>query len=65
MSSLAEKIGDALKGKGSKLDTIKETSEHAPIICSAFEAGKKLKDKKKILLLTGAGISVGSKIPTF
>lgn len=65
MQSLAEKIGEAFQQKGSKLDTIKEKSEHSPVICSSFEAGKKLKDKKKILLLTGAGISAGSKIPTY
>ena len=32
---------------------------------SAFEAGQILKTKKKIVILTGAGVSAASGIPTF
>jgi NAD-dependent SIR2 family protein deacetylase len=34
-------------------------------ISSPEEAGKLMKDKKKIVIMTGAGVSAASGIPTF
>lgn len=38
---------------------------HKPCEVSAIEAAKSLKGKKHIMLLTGAGLSAASGIPTF
>ena len=36
-----------------------------PIVCGAKEAAQYMKGKKKVAILTGAGISAASGIPTF
>ena len=36
-----------------------------PVVCSAEEAAQYMVGKKKIAILTGAGISAASGIPTF
>ena len=42
-----------------------EVFKHNPMVCGAKEAAKYLKGKKKVAILTGAGISAASGIPTF
>ena len=67
MSILAEKIGEAMKteGKDNVWKKVKEISKHQPETTTSFEAGQRLQGKKKVLIITGAGISAASNIPTF
>lgn len=64
MNALTDRIGDMLISSQNPLNPIKE-SQYSPRTMTAFEAGQQLQDKKKILILTGAGISAASNIPTF
>ena len=52
---------------GKKLGVQKPTEEYKnkPVKMTAKEAASLLKGKKKILILTGAGVSAASGIPTF
>lgn len=60
MNALTDRIGDMLAPSNPLSE-----SQFKPQTMSAFEAGQQLQDKRKILILTGAGISAASNIPTF
>ena len=67
MKSLVGKITESFEGGGlqQSLESIKEESKYSPQKMTATEAGKLLKDKKNVIILTGAGLSAASGIPTF
>ena len=67
MKSLVDKIAEGFDGGSiqTNLDYIQENSKYTPQIMTAKEAGKLLKDKKNVIILTGAGLSAASGIPTF
>ena len=67
MKSLVDKIAEGLEGGAlqTNLDHIQEKSQFTPQIMKTEEAGKLLKDKKNVIILTGAGLSASSGIPTF
>ena len=46
------------------LEPIKE-SKYVPEVMTSTEASKLLKDKRNVIILTGAGLSAASGIPTF
>ena len=67
MKILVEKIADNFNGLGveNSLKEIGEKSRFKPQKLTAKKAGKLLKDKKNVVILTGAGLSAASGIPTF
>jgi NAD-dependent deacetylase len=49
----------------SQWKSIKMSSKHKPEDITPKSAGELLKGKKRVLIITGAGISAASNIPTF
>ena len=47
------------------MGAVEESEEPEPVTCSSREAAKYLVGKKKVAVLTGAGISAASGVPTF
>ena len=47
------------------MGAVEESEEPEPVECTSREAAKYLVGKKKVAILTGAGISAASGVPTF
>lgn len=67
MQAIVGKIGEGIGTlvDVNQMDQIKELSKFSPKKMTALKAGKLLKNKKNVVILTGAGLSAASGIPTF
>ena len=76
MKSLIGRISEGFEGififlslnleiGGNSMSVIEEESKYSPQKMAASTASELLKDKKNIVILTGAGLSAASGIPTF
>jgi Sir2 family len=60
-AAIADKLKFAFTGGANPADSY----THKPIKCTPVEAAKYLVGKKNVMIVTGAGVSAASGIPTF